>query len=160
MTLAAVSLTTAGNQNPELCLDQIVLAAADVDAEWFGKMAVPHLKRVARHITVYCSTADTALSFSKQWSIGTHPLGLGVSPLIAGIEGITVVETSSLKRNALSFGHCYHRTQPLVIRDIKTVLGGAAPTERGLFFARPDTDSAGWWTFRSPAREKPAVASN
>ncbi len=120
-------------------IDQLIFAAADIDAEIFERDYAPWLAAAARRVTIYISTADWALGGARRLH-GFSRLGQGDLPnvdLALLIDRIEVVDVTALDRGLI--GHLYYAESPDVLRDIAEVLRGRSAAERGLqrnFFYR------------------------
>ncbi len=112
-------------------LDQVVLAAADMDAEIFARDYAPALAAACRRVTIYVSNADWALLGSEKLHryrrLGQWWPEEFASESRAKFE---VVDATAHDKGAV--GHFYFRSSPRVLRDIRDVLRRATPAERGL----------------------------
>ncbi|MBL8880743.1 MAG: alpha/beta hydrolase [Phycisphaerales bacterium] len=120
---------------------QIILAAADMDAQIFERDYAPYLAKAAKRVTVYVSSADWALGGAQRLHLYSR---LGQSPLSRVdlqllLNRIDVVDATEVDHDF--FGHFYYAECPAVLEDIQRVLQGydAEGPERGLqrqFFYR------------------------
>lgn len=115
-------------------LDQVVLAAADVDAEIFERDYAPALSKAAKRVTLYASKNDWALGGSEKVH-GYARLGREfpneADRTYADI--FDVVDVTDADRGIV--GHFYYGASPDVLRDLRGIIAGKEPQERGL---RPD----------------------
>ncbi len=123
-------------------LDQLVLAAPDIDAETFrGQLA--GLVPLAQRITVYASDGDTPLKLSRELH-GYPRLGEAGNDLVP-MAGLEIVDVSAAGVYDVS-GHLYHLYNPVVTEDMRRLLleGYSAHDRPGL---RPQvlTDGGGVW---------------
>ena len=111
--------------------DQVILAAADIDAEIFERDFVPAILTAARRTTIYMSSNDMALGLALRLN-GYFRLGQSDLPDVdlAALKRIDVVDVTEFDRDF--FGHFYHNQCPRVLEDLAAVLGtGAAPEDMG-----------------------------
>ncbi|RMF78775.1 MAG: alpha/beta hydrolase [Planctomycetota bacterium] len=115
----------------EPMFDQIVLAAADVDAQLFERDYLPALSHAARRVTAYVSRADWALG-SSRWLHKYPRLGLDGPPEIPTRTPapFDVIDATRVDKGPV--GHYYFGNSPDVLRDLAGVLAGRSPAERGL----------------------------
>lgn len=127
---------------------QIMLAAADIDAEIFYRDYACPLAEASERLTIYFSHADSALGRS-QWlqkyprlgivgGMGTlQPSGgraytgqAHLTPDIARCGRIELIDATEVDQDFL--GHSYYSESPSVLRDISAVIAGTPPCERRL----------------------------
>jgi esterase/lipase superfamily enzyme len=111
--------------------NEVILAAADIDAQSFRREIAPRIVSVADRVTVYTSDDDQALRASEQVH-GATRLGQGGADLviIPDVPGIDVVDVASLNFEFFDVGHSTHGNE--LLSDIRQVFSGAATTQRGL----------------------------
>lgn len=102
----------------EPMLDQVVLAAPDVDAATFASRYSRAATHVAHHITMYASTSDWALGLSDGLH-GASRMGRVLISL-AGEHGVEAIDVSG--SDPVSFGHAYYGNSPELLRDLRAVL--------------------------------------
>lgn len=120
--------------------DQIILAAADVDADTFRQLYKAY-RHVSRRTTLYVSSRDRAVEASE-WLHGYPRVGL--APPIIVLPGVdTVLVTNA---DVTMLGHGYVADSRGVLTDIHALLShGAAPDKRfGLQPRRADDDQEYW----------------
>jgi len=112
-------------------LDQVILAAADMDVDIFERDYVPSLLEAARRTTIYMSRKDKALGISLQLN-GYDRLGRTDLPNVAldDLKRIEVVDATEYDHDPI--GHYYYASNPAVLADLRRVLRGEAPQERDL----------------------------
>jgi len=121
---------------------EVVLAAPDIDAEVFRRDVVPRLLAIARHITLYASSEDDALTASRKVH-GYLRAGESGDGLLV-MAGIDTVDASTVGASGL--GHSYYGDSRQVIMDLRRLLmSGESVSERDLL----PLDHAGgtYWTF-------------
>lgn len=111
--------------------DQIILAAADIDAELFARDYAPYLTMAANRVTVYVSNRDWALRGSQRLH-GYQRLGQWWPADAAGADRrrLDVIDVSAHDRGL--YGHIYMYASPRVLRDIQATLRGVPAAQRGL----------------------------
>lgn len=132
-TLRKLSYHFASGQLPRL--NQLVLTAPDIDADYFQTAIAPRITQTADRITIYSSSRDLALkasSFANQ--LGKRRLGEAGQELTTFPEfrNIEVIDASTVETDLFAFNHSYHADSTSVLHDIEQVLLGTAPGERGL----------------------------
>lgn len=111
--------------------DQVVLAAADLDADLFARDYCPPLVALAERVTVYVSGADWALGGSQRLHYYKR-LGQGGSLCgdPSGKGRVDLVDVTAHDKGMV--GHMYYGDSPRVLTDLQAVISGAAPAQRGL----------------------------
>lgn len=121
-------------------IDQLIMAAPDVDARTFSGRYTRYLDLIAEHSTMYFSADDRALWLSELLHGGSR---VGLSGTLASLDGIDAVDIGSQK--LLSVGHSYYGSDPAVIDDLAAVLlKHQRPDARG--WLKPEqTDAGAYW---------------
>ncbi|MEP0846632.1 MAG: alpha/beta hydrolase [Phycisphaerae bacterium] len=111
--------------------DQVVLAAADDDAELFARDYAPYLARAARRVTIYISRQDWALLGSEKLH-GYKRLGQYWPEEMSAADQarIEVVDVSAEDKGW--YGHIYYRASPRVLDDLRGIFDGRDAPSRGL----------------------------
>ncbi|WP_152626709.1 alpha/beta hydrolase [Streptacidiphilus carbonis] len=124
-----------------IALGQVILAAPDVGAQFFGAEAVAY-RPVADGTTLYVSSKDKALRSS---GILHGSPRAGFAPPLTLMDGIHTIETDTVDLTML--GHGYFAQARPVLADIHDLLHGARhPSARmGL---RPGDAGPNHWVFR------------
>ncbi len=152
LTAAVERLSLRGEDAPRF--GRIVLAAPDVDAGEFRSRYLPALSRLARRVTLYASSNDRALRASTEVH-GYDRAGMSGEFLVIA-PGLETVDVSPIDTSLI--GHSYYGDNPLMIRDMRAVLGLDLPAEDRLWLRRTlrGRDFA-YWTFRKdfPLDEDP-----
>ncbi|MDX2488056.1 MAG: alpha/beta hydrolase, partial [Gammaproteobacteria bacterium] len=104
-------------------INQVVLLAPDIDAGIF-KQYLPHIKSLAKNITVYVSQHDSPLALSRQLH-GYPRLGESGSHL-DGLNGIEIIDISDVTVQYPS-GHLYHLYNDEVVADLHQLLNENKP---------------------------------
>jgi esterase/lipase superfamily enzyme len=119
-------------------LDELVLAAPDVDAAVYGRRYLDLSLEAARHVTVYCASDDRALKLSRGVHGGYDRLGSCRPETISALErnGLDIVDASRLYVDLID--HDKVADSPRLLSDLASVLQGvpAAAPERALIDRR------------------------
>jgi esterase/lipase superfamily enzyme len=119
--------------------DQIILAAADVDADVFRRLSAAYAE-VASRTTLYVSRRDRAVEASR-W-LHSYPRA-GLMPPTLVLPGIDTINVTNADLTML--GHGYIAEAKDVLRDMHLILRGASPRERfGLREAKNEEGQRYW----------------
>jgi esterase/lipase superfamily enzyme len=135
------------NRLPSAQINEVILAAPDLDKEIFVQQIIPKIRDIAR-FTLYASSKDKALIASRTIRAGYNRLGEGGEYLTI-VEGLESIDASAVDTSLL--GHGYFSDTLSLIHDIRQVLLGELPHERILteHFRLIDGEQARYWTFRN-----------
>ena len=124
--------------------NQIVLVAPDVDADVFRDEIAPRIRPLGERVTLYASANDKALKVSK--GVHGHPRAGDLSSgiiIAKGVETIDASEVDTSLLNAINLGHSYFAQQPTVIDDLRLLIQGGNPANRGL--TRRESAGGTYW---------------
>jgi esterase/lipase superfamily enzyme len=106
--------------------NQIILAAADIDADVFKEQIAPNIVEAGQQVTLYTSKKDKALVASKKFH-GDKRLGDATGiPLV--IPGIDTIDASAIDTDFL--GHSYFAGEKKLLNDIRLMLHTGANAEQ------------------------------
>jgi len=126
-------------------IGQVILAAPDVDTSEFRQRYAPAIAQLAEHVTLYASSHDRALLLSASIH-GYQRAGLSGSSLTA-FPGIETVDASPIDTSVI--GHSYYGDNPVMIRDLRSLIGEGLPAENRTWLRKMTQDSdLHLWTFR------------
>ncbi len=108
--------------------NQIVLAAADIDADVFKEQIAPGVMAAGERVTIYASDKDKALKASKKFHGDKRVGDASGLPLI--IPGIDTIDASAVDTDFL--GHSYFADEKKLLEDIRQLIAGAAAELRKL----------------------------
>lgn len=137
-------IASRAHERTGVAFDQIILAAADVDADKFRTLADAYAK-VARRTTLYVSEKDLAVGAS--FLIRGFPR-LGFTPPVFVVDDIDTVSVSNIDLTLL--GHGYVGAAREVLTDMhELIFDGKPPGQR--FSLTPATTPAGerYWLIRA-----------
>lgn len=124
-------------------LRHIVLAAPDIDAATFRDLA-RHFPGRAQRFTLYASSRDRALWFSKRFN-GYPRAGDSGESLVIVADVLDTVDATAVDTSLL--GHSYYGDNRSIVSDIHTLLRyGGAPPRFGM--SQRDTAAGTYWLFR------------
>ncbi|HWB44646.1 MAG TPA: alpha/beta hydrolase [Hyphomicrobiaceae bacterium] len=133
---------------PDVRLNQIILAAPDVDRDVFANLA-RNIKQYGRGITLYCSSNDVAMEAARRIAGGIPRAG-DVPPdgplVIAGIDTIDVSRTST---DYLALNHSTYAEKSALLNDIGLLLqtGERPPDRRIPILQRIATPNGDFWRY-------------
>jgi len=128
-------------------LNQVILAAADIDSELFRTNIAPAINNIANRITLYASSKDKALMASDKIYGNYRRVGLvGSSGEISIVDGIDTVDISSVDGgwlSCLALNHSAYGDE--LIDDIYLILThGHKPDDRNLRSSKKSNKSKFW----------------
>lgn len=134
------ALAQARDANLKLKLNNVILAAPDIDAEVFKEQILPKIRGSAQRLTMYASSGDAALKASQEIH-GNDRLGLSGNNLTV-LDGMDTVNASQIDTSLL--GHNYYGSQKVVMEDILgLIIRGLEPPQRKLILGK-----IGEWDFK------------
>ncbi len=108
------ALANARDAGFDLTLNNVILAAPDIDADVFREQILPKISGFADRLTMYSSSGDTALKISQKIH-GNDRLGLG-GPFLKLLDGMDTINATDIDTSLL--GHAYYGSHRLVVRDL------------------------------------------
>jgi esterase/lipase superfamily enzyme len=141
------ALAKAHDDGFRLKLNNIILAAPDIDADVFKEQILPKMQGIAKKTTMYSSSSDTALKVSQKIH-GNDRLGLGGENLRL-LDGMDTINATNIDTSLL--GHGYYGSHKVVVRDIlNLVIRHLDPPQRDLV-----KGPLGAWEFEKAPEETP-----
>jgi esterase/lipase superfamily enzyme len=142
--LLSYALANARDAGFRLQLNNVILAAPDIDAEVFKEQILPKIRGSAQRLTMYASSGDAALKASQEIH-GNDRLGLSGKNIMV-LDGMDTVDASEIDTSLL--GHAYYGTQKVVVEDLlELIIRGLDPARRKL-----TPGKIGEWDFKSLAQ--------
>jgi esterase/lipase superfamily enzyme len=124
--------------------NEVVLTAPDIDAEVFRKDIAPYIVQTADRVTLYASSNDTALAYSKTVHgyprAGDSGRGLLVVPDMETVD-VSEVDTSLL-------GHNYYGSNETVLADLIEVLHKSLPAQQRRWLRPVQAGTLKYWVFQ------------
>jgi esterase/lipase superfamily enzyme len=138
---------------PGVQLNQIILAAPDVDRNLFENLAA-NIMQYGRGITLYCSSNDRAMAAARRVAGGVPRAGdvPADGPIVlAGIDTIDVSQTST---DYLALNHSAYAETGALLNDIGLLLqtGERPPEKRIPILQRITTPKGDFWRYPLIAR--------
>lgn len=127
--LLSYALANARDEGFRLALNNVILAAPDIDADVFKEQILPKIRGSAQRLTMYASSGDAALKVSQQFN-GNARLGLSGDKIVV-LDGMDTVNASQIDTSMI--GHAYYGSHKLVVEDIlELVVRNLEPAQRKL----------------------------
>ena len=104
----------------------VVLAAPDVDADYFRKDLAPRILRTAERVTLYASSDDRALVASKQ--VHGYPRAGESGADIVVVPGVDTIDVSGIDLSLL--GHSSSGDSGVILRDLFEMLQHGLPAQQ------------------------------
>ncbi len=116
------------SESPDLAakLQEVVLAAPDIDAGEFADKIVPELRRQGAPVTLYVSANDKALALSQVFH-GAARAGMFRKPVVI-YSGVELIDASALSTDFI--GHSYYGDKLSVVADMYYLFKGAKAADR------------------------------
>lgn len=124
------ALANARDEGFDLDLNNVILAAPDIDADIFKDQILPKITEASDTLTMYASSEDAALKVSRSIH-GNSRLGLSGEETMTVLEGMDTVDASGIDTSML--GHNYYGSHKVVVGDIfSIIIEGLKPPQRKL----------------------------
>ncbi|MGF6440106.1 alpha/beta hydrolase [Paraburkholderia youngii] len=121
----------------------VILAAPDIDAQYFLNSVGPGLVKAGLRATLYASSDDVALQLSKQFH-GEQRAG-DTMPQVVVVKGITTIDASGVDTSFI--GHSRYAEGRSILSDIYYLMNGRDPADRFGLRAAQSPDGP-YFTFR------------
>jgi esterase/lipase superfamily enzyme len=134
---------TVGEQGPDQAplFDRIVMAAPDIDADYFRRDLAPRVLKTSNSVTLYASSDDNALIASKQ--VHGYPRAGESGPQIVIVPGIDTIDVTGIDLSLL--GHSYYGDKGEMLQDLfELVHDGLPASQRALLVAREIRGAIYW----------------
>jgi esterase/lipase superfamily enzyme len=133
---------------PDVKLNQIIMAAPDVDRDVFVNLAA-NIRQYGRGVTLYCSANDRAMSAARRVAGGVPRAG-DVPPegpiVVSGIDTIDVTRTST---DVLALNHSTYAEKSALLNDIGLLLltGERPPEKRIPILETVQAPAGAYWRY-------------
>jgi esterase/lipase superfamily enzyme len=116
---------SAARKSPAI-FNELILTAPDIDADTFTRDIAPVIVPTAKRVTLYASSNDTALKFSK-YIHGYNRAGESGDNLVV-FKGIDTIDVSSVDTDLI--GHFYYGDNRSVLSDMFNLMQGQPAASR------------------------------
>lgn len=133
---------------PGVRLNQIILAAPDVDRDVFANLAA-NIKQYGRGVTLYCSANDVAMAAARRVAGGVPRAGdvPAEGPIL--VDGIDTIDVSQTSTDYLALNHSLYAEKSALLNDIGLLLqtGERPPDRRIPILQRINTPKGDFWRY-------------
>lgn len=138
---AVDAISRAAASTTSVRFGQIFLAAPDVDAELFARLATAYGELAAR-ATLYVTRNDKAIGLSKR----LHRFArVGLAPPVAIVSGIDTIDASNVNLGLL--GHGYAAEMRPVLADMHRLIDGDTSPDKRFGLRRAEDATSEHWEF-------------
>ena len=133
-----------------VAINQVILAAPDVDADNFVNLA-RRIEGFAKGVTLYAAANDRALIISRNfWQNPRAGDVVAGSPLI--VPGVDTIDVTAASTDTFALNHSGYAQNNVLLQDIgKLILDGVRPPDQRFpEMQRVDTDKGEYWRYRAP----------
>lgn len=124
------AIANAKDAGIELDLNNIILAAPDIDRDIFKEQILPKIEGHTDLLTMYASSDDEALKISRSFN-GSPRLGLSGDSIFVIPQRMDTIDATGIDTSLL--GHSYYGSQQVVVKDIfGVIVKGLLPPARSL----------------------------
>lgn len=116
-------LSTVSDVRSKMRINEIILAAPDIDRANFEQVANGIVGIASRGVTLYASNNDKALELSAKFRLGTVRAGeipAGRGPVLA--KGIDTIDISAASTDFFSMNHINFAERSSLIKDMRSIL--------------------------------------
>jgi esterase/lipase superfamily enzyme len=131
----------------QVIINQIVLAAPDVDRDNFENIA-QEIKGLAKGVTLYAASNDRAMQVSRNFYGGIPRAGdvPVTGPLV--IQGIDTIDVTAASLDSFGLNHSGYATNNMLLADIGLLfLNGGLPPTRTPTLEEVLTERGRYWRF-------------
>lgn len=142
-------LQTLGPQLPaDVRLNQIILAAPDVDRDVFANLAST-IRPYGRGVTLYCSSNDRAMAAARRVAGGIPRAGDVSADGPVVVDGIDTIDVSQTSTEYLALNHSTYAETSALLNDIGLLLttGERPPEARIPILQRIATPKGDFWRY-------------
>jgi esterase/lipase superfamily enzyme len=134
-------------ERPQLQINEIVLAAPDIDTDVFRSLSV-RIAGISKGLTMYASGNDIALKISGAAARGTRagevpPTG----PLV--LKGVDTIDATALGTDFMNWNHSGYADKTALLNDVSLLIkkGEHPPDQRVGILRKIDTPLGPYWKF-------------
>ena len=135
---------------PEVAINEVILAAPDVDADSFANVA-QRIEGVARGVTLYAAANDRALIVSRNFWRNPRAGDVPASgPLI--VPGIETIDVTGASTDSFALNHSGYAENNELLQDIgRLILSGLRPPDQRLpALKRTSSPKGDYWRYTAP----------
>jgi len=125
--------------------NHVVLTAPDIDADVFRRDLAPRIVKTAERVTLYASSNDKALSYSK--TVHGYPRAGDTGDYLVVVPGIDTIDVSAVDTSLFSLGHLYYGSNQTVLADLFDLIRKAKPPEQRRWLRPELLGSLKYWVF-------------
>ena len=148
LTEALASVAAGLRAKAQPIFTEVVLTAPDIDAEVFKQMS-SKFGKVAKRITLYASSNDRALIFSKKYQ-GNYPRAGDSGNGIVVVSGLDSIDVSGVDTNLI--GHFYYGDNDSVLSDMYYLLRERKPPGERFGLLEKESPDGKYWVFQPRKR--------
>jgi esterase/lipase superfamily enzyme len=134
-----------GIQSEDPLFDRVVLAAPDIDADYFRRDLAPRVLKTANNVTLYASSDDNALIASKQ--VHGYPRAGESGPQIVIVPGIETIDVTGIDLSLL--GHSYYGDNGNILRDLFELVNARLPASQRALLKMRELGGQVYWQLTS-----------
>lgn len=129
-------------------LNQIILAAPDVDRDVFANLAAT-IKKYGRGVTMYCSSNDFAMSMARRVAGGVPRAGDVSTDGPVVVDGIDTIDVSQTSTEYFALNHSTYAERNALLNDIGLLLqtGERPPDARVPILQRIASPKGDFWRY-------------
>lgn len=131
-------------QGATLQFNELVLLAPDIDADIFPHL-IPEVRTVVERITLYASSRDKALTWSK--TMHGYPRAGDTNPVKVVVPGVDTIDASSVDTGLT--GHSYYADSRSILFDLFNLLRHGRPPDERFGLLPREHNGLRYWEFRS-----------
>ena len=136
---------------PDVKLNEIILAAPDVDRDVFAYLAA-NVRQYGRGVTLYCSANDRAMAASRRVAGGIPRAGdvPAEGPIL--VTGIDTIDVTAASTDFLALNHSTYAERSSLLNDIGLLLqtGERPPEKRIPILQKITTPTGDFWRYPVP----------
>ena len=122
----------------------ILLAAPDIDKDVFEASLFPYIRQTTEKVTLYVSSDDSALMWSKTLH-GGERVGQGGDNIFV-YEGLDTIDATGIDTSLL--GHSYFSEKEILITDLKEVINQSLPPSKRDSLIEKVKVKLAYWKFK------------
>jgi esterase/lipase superfamily enzyme len=143
LTEALSRIGAATSRRSGTIFNEVVLTAPDIDTDTFVHDIAPAIVPTAKRVTLYASSKDVALAFSK--TVHGYDRAGESGEKIVLLDGVDTIDVSAIDTNLV--GHFYYGDNRSVLSDMFNLMKGQPATDRfGL--KKRTKDRRPYWFFQ------------